>query len=116
MDQFYVTILQIIVAFSVLYVWVLRYDVVVAEFAQFGLPDALRDVVGVLKISASAVLLGLAADQHLEVLAALTIAAMMAAAFGMHIKAKNPAQKMLPSLTLGLLSVVIVLYHTGKLG
>lgn len=116
MDQFYVTILQIIVAFSILYVWVLRYDVVVAEFAQFKLPDALRDVVGVVKISASAVLLGLAADQHLEVLAALTIIAMMTAALAMHIRVKNPVQKMLPSLTLGLLSVVIVLYHTGRLG
>lgn len=116
MDQFYVTILQIIVAFSVLYVWVLRYDVVVAEFAQFKLPDALRDVVGVLKISASAVLLGLAADQHLEVLAALTITAMMAAALIMHISVKNPVHKMLPSFTLGLMSVVIVLYHTGKIG
>lgn len=116
MDQFYASILQVFVAVSVLYVWVLRYDVVVAEFAQFKLPDALRDVVGVLKISASLVLLGIAPDAHLEVLASLTMAAMMLSALAMHIRVRNPFPKMLPSFTLGLGAIVLVLFHTGRIG
>lgn len=116
MNEFYASILQVVVAVSVLYVWVLRYDVVVTEFAHFKLPDALRDVVGVLKIAASLVLLGIAPSAHLEVLAALTITAMMLAALAMHIRVRNPIHKMLPSFSLGLGAIVIVLFHLGRLG
>ena len=48
---------QIIVALSVLFVWVFRYDNIVKEFKQYGLSDLIRNLVGASKISLSALLI-----------------------------------------------------------
>lgn len=45
--------LQALVAVSVFFVWVIRYANIVQEFKQYGLPDWLRDLVGILKRMAS---------------------------------------------------------------
>ena len=37
---------QVLVASSIFFVWVVRYDNIVSEFRQYGLPDWLRDLVG----------------------------------------------------------------------
>ena len=43
--------LQAVVAASVFFVWVIRYANIVQEFKQYGLPDWLRDLVGILKMN-----------------------------------------------------------------
>jgi len=42
----YLIAAQIIVAASVAYVWIFRYDVIIKEFKQFGLSDLTRTFVG----------------------------------------------------------------------
>ena len=46
-----IEILKIIVLVSILFVWVVRYNNIQKEFEQFNLPNWLRDIVGILKIS-----------------------------------------------------------------
>ena len=45
------TLSQIVIAASILIVWVFRFDNIVIEFNHFGLPDLLRSVVGAAKIA-----------------------------------------------------------------
>ena len=49
--------LQALVASSVFFVWVIRYANIVQEFKQYGLPDWLKDLVGILKMNFSLMLL-----------------------------------------------------------
>ena len=49
--------LQALVAASIFFVWVVRYDNLIQEFKQYGLPDRLRDLVGILKMTFSPLLL-----------------------------------------------------------
>ena len=88
----YVLLAQIIVATSVAYVWIFRYDVIIKEFKEFGLSDLTRTFVGASKISL-ATLLGF----------------FMLAAQYFHFKIKNPFFKRLPSLFLLILCVLITL-------
>ncbi len=48
---------QLVVALSVLYVWVFRFDNIIKEFKQYGLSDLVRNMVGASKISLSALLI-----------------------------------------------------------
>jgi len=48
---------QLIVAFSVLYVWIFRFENIIIEFKQYGLSDLIRNIVGASKISLSALLI-----------------------------------------------------------
>lgn len=49
--------LQALVAASVFFVWVVRYDNIVHEFQAYRLPDWLRDLVGILKLTFALMLL-----------------------------------------------------------
>ena len=49
--------LQALVAASIFFVWVVRYANIIQEFKQYGLPDWLRDLVGILKLTFSLLLL-----------------------------------------------------------
>ena len=42
---------QIIIAISVIYVWVFRFDNIIKEFEQYSLSDMIRNIVGASKIS-----------------------------------------------------------------
>lgn len=106
-------LLQTFVAMSVIYVWVVRYPAVLADFTAFGLPDWLRDFTGAAKLSAAVLLLGQGPIDGLEAIGAGVIAAFMAAAFLMHLKVKNPLIKMMPSLSLGTGAVLVLLHHLG---
>ena len=48
---------QLIVAVSVLIVWIFRFDNIVIEFKHYGYSDLLRNFVGASKISTSAFLI-----------------------------------------------------------
>lgn len=100
-------LLQAFVASSIFFVWVVRYSNIVLEFQNYRLPDWLRDLVGILKIT-FAVLLLIGIDRpRAAALGAIGIAVLMAGAFVTHRRVKNPPLKMLPSLTLLVLSLVI---------
>ncbi|MFM8470509.1 MAG: DoxX family protein [Limisphaerales bacterium] len=100
--------LHAIVAASIFFVWVVRYNNIISEFKQYGLPDWLRDLVGILKLTSSLLLLLGIQRAPLAVIGGLVIAGLMACAFAMHLRVKNPLFKMLPSLTLLALCLIIV--------
>ena len=99
--------LQALVAASVFFVWVVRYANIIQEFKQYGLPDWLRDLVGILKMTFSLMLLIGIERSPFAVAGGIGIAALMGAAFVTHLRMKNPLFKMLPSLTLLVFSAVI---------
>ncbi len=99
--------LQALVAASVFFVWVVRYANIVAEFKQYGLPDWLRDLVGILKMTLSLLLLIGIERRPFAVVGGVGIAILMGAAVITHLRVKNPVFKILPSLTLLVLSTII---------
>jgi len=103
--------LQALVAASVFFVWVVRYANIVQEFKQYGLPDWLRDLVGILKMTFALMLL-IGIDRALfAVVGGIGIAILMGAAAVTHLRVKNPVFKMLPSLTLLVFSTAIALIN-----
>ncbi len=99
--------LQALVATSIFFVWVARYANIVQEFKQYGLPEWLRDAVGILKLTFALMLLIGIERAPFAVAGGIGIAVLMSAAFVTHLRVKNPVFKMLPSLTLLTFSVVI---------
>ena len=99
--------LQALVAAAIFFVWVVRYDNIIQEFKHYGLPDWLRDLVGILKLTFALLLLLGIQRASLAVIGSLGIAGLMGCAFVMHLRVKNPVFKMLPSLTLLALSLII---------
>ena len=100
-------IAQVIVALSIAYVWIFRFDNIVNEFKQYGLSDLTRTLVGAAKISLSTLLVAGIWYPDLVLIPALLIAFLMLSAQYFHFKVKNPWQKHMPSLFLLLLSLFI---------
>ena len=92
--------LQALVAASIFFVWVVRYANIVEEFKHYGLPDWLRDLVGVLKMTFSLLLLIGIERGHFAVVGGIGIAVLMVAAFVTHLRVKSPVPKVLPCLAL----------------
>jgi hypothetical protein len=105
---------QVIVAFSVVYVWVVRLPNVQKEFHEYGIPDLLRNAVGATKIALSTLLIAGIWYPSLVLIPAALMAFLMLCAQGAHLKAKHPWQKYVPSLVLLLLSLFIVAAYSGK--
>jgi len=113
-------LLQLIVAFGLLNVWLIRRDQKTAyrgsnshslknEFKAYGLPLWSFYVVGFIKIcSALLLLLGLWFP-FLVFPAALIVALLMVGALSMHIKVKDPFKKLLPALLMLIFSIGICL-------
>ena len=109
-------VLQALVAASIFFVWVIRYDNIIAEFKRYGLPDSLRDLVGILKLTLALLLLIGIERKALAVTGGLGIAVLMAAAFVTHLRVKNPPAKMAPCLSLLVLSlgIAFINYRLGN--
>lgn len=106
-------LLQIIVAVSVYYVWIFRYNNVLAEFKQFGYSDVFRNFVGAAKMSISALLLlGLCYDE-ITLYAALGMAFFMLSAQLTHFRVKNSFIQRLPSLIFLIMSLFIAAFNYG---
>ena len=103
--------LQALVAASIFFVWVVRYDNIIQEFKQYGLPDWLRDLVGILKLTFALLLLLGIQRASLAMIGSLGIAGLMGCAFAVHLRVKNPVSKMLPALTLLALSLIIAVLN-----
>ena len=100
-------ILQAILALSVIYVWVFRFDNIVLEFKQYGLSDLTRSFVGASKISLSTLLVAGIWFPPLVLMSSILMAFLMICAQIAHFKVKNPWRKHLPSLALLIISVII---------
>ena len=99
--------LQAFVAASIFFVWVVRYDNIIQEFKQYNLPDWVRDLVGILKLTFALMLLIGIERVQFALVGGVGIVFLMGCAFLVHLRVKNPFFKMLPSLTLLILSMVI---------
>ncbi len=93
-------LVQIIVAFSVAYVWIFRFHNVVREFKEFGLSDLTRNFVGASKISIATLIVAGIWYSSLVFIPSVLMGLFMVAAQYFHFKVKNPFIKHLPSLIL----------------
>lgn len=100
---------QIIVALSVVYVWIFRYHNVVKEFAQFGLSDVTRNFVGASKTALATLLIAGIWYESLVQVPAIIMGLFMISAQFFHFKIKNPFIKHLPSLLLLILCALIAI-------
>jgi hypothetical protein len=100
---------QIILAASVAYVWIFRFDNIIKEFKQFGLSDLTRNFVGTAKIALSTLLILGIWYPILVTIPAVLMGLLMVAAQYFHFKIKNPFMKHLPSLFLLILCVFLAL-------
>lgn len=110
-----VIIAQVVLALSVAYVWIFRFDNIVLEFKQYGLPDLIRNLVGASKISLATLLIAGVWYPDLVLYSALAMAFLMICAQLAHFKVKNPISKHIPSLILLLISLFIAAVHAGMI-
>jgi len=103
----YSIIAQVIVALSIAYVWIFRFDNVVKEFKQYGLSDLIRTIVGSSKIALSTLLVAGIWYPDLILIPSLLFAFLMLSAQYFHFKVSNPWQKHMPSLFLLILCLFI---------
>jgi hypothetical protein len=102
-------IAQIIVATSVIYVWIFRYDVIIKEFKDFGLSNLARTFVGASKISLATLLIAGIWYPSLIPIPSILMGLFMLAAQYYHFKVKNSFIKYLPSLIFLILCALIAL-------
>lgn len=81
---------QILVAVSILIIWVFRFYNVEKEFRSYGLSDLTRNLVGAAKISLSTLLIAGIWYKDLLFGSALSMALLMVAAQYFHFRAKHP--------------------------
>ena len=98
---------QVIIALSIGYVWIFRFENIVKEFKQYGLSDLTRSIVGAAKIVLSTLLVAGIWYPALILVPALLMAFLMVSAQFFHFKAGNRWKKHLPSFLLLILSLFI---------
>ena len=113
--QDYAVYAQIIIALTIVIVWVFRFDNIVKEFEYFKISSTVRNIVGATKISLSTILILGIWYPELVLIPALIMAALMVCAQLTHFKVKNPWHKYLPSLGLLILSLFTAAVHAGMI-
>jgi hypothetical protein len=108
-----VALAQVVIAVSVLFVWVVRLPNVEREFVEYGLPDVVRNLVGASKISAAALLLAGLQYPGLVFPAAVVMSGFMLAAQLFHAKVRHPWSKYAASFVLLLLSLFVAFSSRG---
>jgi len=112
-------IIQLLVAFGLLNVWLLRARSKTAfrggdsltlgeEFRAYGLPKWAFRLVGTLKLTAAALLISGIWLPALVVPAAAVVSVLMLAALAMHLKIKDPLIKSIPAITMLLMNVAVL--------
>ncbi|CAM3865967.1 DoxX family protein [Alkalicoccus chagannorensis] len=96
---------NLIIAVSIVVVWVFRFDNIVKEFQEYNLPPLVRNMVGAAKMVLSTLLVAGLWFPVLIPVPALMMAFLMGCAQAAHAKVKNPLSKRIPSLVLLLLSL-----------
>tara|TARA_B100000579_G_C22505273_1_gene698873 strand:+ start:136 stop:477 length:342 start_codon:yes stop_codon:yes gene_type:complete len=98
--------LKIIVGVTVFFVWVVRYDNIKKEFIDYDLPNWLRDLVGILKIS-FAIMLQFQ-NQQLIIIGSIGIVILMSGAVFTHLRIKSNFKNILPSITMLTIGLIIL--------
>ncbi|MGY9008007.1 MAG: DoxX family protein [Candidatus Pelagibacterales bacterium] len=106
---------QLIIAISILIVWVFRFDNIVVEFKQYDLSDLIRSIVGASKIALATLLVVGIFYKEVVFISALLMAFLMVCAQIAHIKVKNPLSKYIPSFLLLILSLFVAAVDYGLL-
>ncbi len=83
-------IAQILIALTILIIWIVRFSRVQREFKSYGLSDLTRNIVGAAKISLSTLLIVGIWYTDLLFISSLLMALLMVAAQYYHFKAKHP--------------------------
>lgn len=104
---------QVIIALSIAYVWIIRFDNIVIEFKQYGIPNLLRNFVGAAKIALSTLLITGIWYPLLVLIPALLMAGLMVCAQIAHFRVRNPWYKFMPSYLLLALSLFTAWVHSG---
>lgn len=100
-------IAQVIIALSIVIVWVFRYDNVKKEFKTYQLSDLTRNLVGASKISLATLLVAGIWFPELVLIPALIMGLLMIGAQYFHFNAKHPLPDYVPSFLLLLLCIFI---------
>ncbi|MDC1048709.1 DoxX family protein [Flavobacteriaceae bacterium] len=106
---------QLIIAISIVVVWVFRFDNIVVEFKQYGLSPLIRSMVGASKIALSTLLVVGIFCKEVVFISALLMAFLMICAQIAHIKVKNPLTKYIPSFLLLIMSLFVAAVDSGLL-
>ena len=106
---------QILVAVSVAYVWIFRFENIEKEFREYGFPVVFRSLIGAAKIALATLLVAGIWYPALVLVPALGMAALMAGAQYSHFKVRHSFPAFVPSLVLLLLSLFIAGVHAGIL-
>ena len=104
---------QLIIAISIIVVWVFRFDNIVIEFKQYDLSDLIRSMVGASKIALATLLVVGIFYEEVVFISALLMAFLMVCAQIAHIKVKNPLSKYIPSFLLLILSLFVAAIDYG---
>jgi len=99
--------LKIIAAVAVFFVWVVRYDNIKKEFINYELPNWLRDLVGILKIS-FAIMIQFQNEQ-LVMIGSVGIVILMSSAVVTHFRIKSNFRNILPSITMLIIGLILLL-------
>jgi hypothetical protein len=102
------TIVKVVIALSILFVWVFRFDNIVKEFKQYELSDLMRTMVGTSKIVLATLLVVSIWHSEYVLLSAAAMGFLMIVAQYFHFKVKNPWHKFMPSLFLLTLCIYLV--------
>jgi len=103
----YSMIAQIVVALSIGFVWIFRFDNIVLEFHQYGLSNLTRSTVGATKIVLATLLIAGMWYPSLVLIPALMMAFLMVCAQYFHFKVNNTWFKHAPSFLLLFLCLFI---------
>ena len=106
---------QLIIATSIIVVWVFRFDNIVVEFKQYGLSDLIRSMVGASKVSLATLLVVGIFYEEVVFVSALLMAFLMICAQVAHIVVNNPLKKYIPSFLLLILSLFVAAVDYGLL-
>ena len=116
-----ILIAKIAISLTLLMVWLVRPKMETSyrggdaknlkeEFAVYGLPGWFMITIGVLKVGFALLLVASIWVQELTLISSAAIALLMAGAVSMHIKVKDTLMKFLPSLSLLILSLFVLIF------
>jgi hypothetical protein len=100
---------QVIIAASIIYVWVFRFDNIIVEFKQYKLSDLIRSAVGAAKIALATLIVAGIWYPSLVFIPSLMMGFLMLSAQYFHFKVKNPLPKYIPSFFLLLLCIFLLM-------
>jgi len=104
---------QLLIAGSVLFVWVFRFENIVKEFREYGYSDLFRNLIGAAKVALSTLLIVAMWRPEFASSSALAMAALMLGAQVSHFRARHAPLAYAPSFALLALSLFVAVARSG---